>query len=72
LVVFTLAVDAVRDAWLLKSWLPMVSWQVFFSLGLFEFSLFVPKISKHIVERPAPAEAAARVGEVPGKPDSSA
>jgi len=70
-IIFTLAVDAVRDAWLLKSWLPMVSWQVFFSLGLFGFSLFLPRIMKHIVERPAQVEAAAWVGEVPGKPDSS-
>jgi uncharacterized membrane protein YdjX (TVP38/TMEM64 family) len=71
-IIFTLAVNAIREAWLLKSWQPMVSWQVLFSLGLFGFSLFLPRIMKSIVERPVQPQAAAWDGEVPGKPDSPA
>ncbi|HAA03392.1 MAG TPA: TVP38/TMEM64 family protein [Syntrophobacteraceae bacterium] len=70
-IIFTLAVNAIREAWLLKSWLPMASWQVLFAAGLFGFSLFLPRIMKNFVERPIQSEAAIWNGDVPGKPDSS-
>lgn len=51
--IFVLAVNAIREAWILWSWQPMLSWQILFSAGLFGFSLFLPRIMKSIVERPA-------------------
>jgi uncharacterized membrane protein YdjX (TVP38/TMEM64 family) len=51
--IFVLAVNAIREAWILWSWQPMLSWQILFSAGLFGFSLFLPRIMKSFVERPA-------------------
>lgn len=57
-IIFVLVTDALKEAWQAHSWQPMWSWQVFFSTGLFVFSLFIPRIMKHIVERPAQTKAA--------------
>ena len=50
-IIFVFFIDAVKEAWLAQSWQPMWSWQVLFSLGLFVFSLFLPRIVKHFIER---------------------
>ena len=42
--IFTFFVGTVRDVWASGQWRGLVSWKVFFSLGLFVFSFFIPKI----------------------------
>ncbi len=42
--IFTFFVGTVRDVWSSGQWEGLISWKVFFSLGLFVFSFFIPKI----------------------------
>src|SRR5208283_746955 len=42
--IFTFFVGTVRDVWASGQWRGLVNWKVFFSLALFVFSLFIPKI----------------------------
>ncbi|SPF47463.1 putative membrane protein [Syntrophobacter sp. SbD1] len=42
--IFAFFVGTVRDVWASGEWRGLVSWKVFFSLGLFAFSFFIPKI----------------------------
>ena len=42
--IFTFFVGTVRDVWASGEWRGLLSWKVFFSLGLFVFSFFIPKI----------------------------
>jgi len=46
--VFTFFIGTVRDVWASGEWSGLVSWKVFFSLGLFAFSFFIPKIIKRV------------------------
>jgi uncharacterized membrane protein YdjX (TVP38/TMEM64 family) len=46
--VFTFFIGTLRDVWISGQWAELVSWKVFFSLALFTFSLFIPKILKKI------------------------
>lgn len=42
--IFTFFVGTIKDVWASGQWANLLSWKVFFSLGLFVFSLFIPKI----------------------------
>ncbi|RJR46471.1 MAG: TVP38/TMEM64 family protein [Deltaproteobacteria bacterium] len=42
--IFTFFVGTVKEVWASGQWANLLTWQVFFSLGLFVFSLFIPKI----------------------------
>jgi uncharacterized membrane protein YdjX (TVP38/TMEM64 family) len=55
-IIFVFFIDAVKDAWQAQSWHPLWSWQVLLSFGLFVFSLFLPRIVKHFMERSAQPE----------------
>jgi uncharacterized membrane protein YdjX (TVP38/TMEM64 family) len=46
--IFTFFVGTVRDVWASGEWRGLVSWKVFFSVGLFVFSFFIPKIIKRV------------------------
>ena len=45
---FTFFVGTLKEVWASGDWGQLVSFQVFFSLGLFVFSFFIPKIIKKI------------------------
>ncbi len=42
--IFTFFVGTIKEVWASGQWLNLLTWKVFFSLGLFVFSLFIPKI----------------------------
>jgi uncharacterized membrane protein YdjX (TVP38/TMEM64 family) len=42
--IFTFFIGTVKKVWATGQWTNLISWQVFFSLALFVFSLFIPKI----------------------------
>jgi uncharacterized membrane protein YdjX (TVP38/TMEM64 family) len=42
--IFTFFVGTIKDVWSSGQWGGLLSWKVFFSLGLFVFSFFIPKI----------------------------
>jgi uncharacterized membrane protein YdjX (TVP38/TMEM64 family) len=42
--IFTFFIGTVKEVWVSGQWTNLISWQVFFSLALFVFSLFIPKI----------------------------
>ena len=42
--IFTFFVGTVKDVWVSGNWGELVSFKVFFSLGLFIFSFFIPKL----------------------------
>jgi uncharacterized membrane protein YdjX (TVP38/TMEM64 family) len=44
--VFTFFIGTLRDVWASGQWGDLISWKVFFSLALFAFSFFIPKILK--------------------------
>jgi uncharacterized membrane protein YdjX (TVP38/TMEM64 family) len=46
--IFTFFVGTVRDVWASGEWRGLVSWKVLFSLGLFAFSFFIPKIIERV------------------------
>ena len=46
--IFTFFIGTLRDVWITKNWVELLSFKVFFSIGLFVFSLFIPKIIKKI------------------------
>ena len=46
--IFTFFVGTIRDVWASGDWSGLLSVQVFFSIGLFVFSFFIPKIIKKI------------------------
>ena len=46
--IFTFFVGTVRDVWASGEWRGLLSWKVFFSLGLFAFSFFIPKIIERV------------------------
>jgi uncharacterized membrane protein YdjX (TVP38/TMEM64 family) len=46
--IFTFFIGTLKAVWVSKDWGQLISFQVFFSVGLFVFSLFIPKIIKRI------------------------
>ena len=42
--IFTFFVGTIKEVWGTGQWANLLTWKVFFSLGLFVFSLFIPKI----------------------------
>jgi uncharacterized membrane protein YdjX (TVP38/TMEM64 family) len=46
--IFTFFIGTVKGVWASGNWGELVSFKVFFSLGLFAFSFFIPKIIKKI------------------------
>ncbi|TKB11259.1 TVP38/TMEM64 family protein [Desulforhopalus sp. IMCC35007] len=44
--IFTFFVGTVKNIWVRGRWEELLSWQVFFSLSLFIFSFFIPKLLK--------------------------
>ena len=42
--IFTFFVGTIKEVWASGQWSNLLSWKVFFSLALFVFSLFIPKI----------------------------
>ena len=46
--IFTFFVGTLKEVWTSGNWAELISFKVFFSVGLFIFSLFIPKIIKKI------------------------
>ena len=46
--IFTFFVGTIKEVWASGNWAELISFKVFFSIGLFVFSFFIPKIIKHI------------------------
>jgi uncharacterized membrane protein YdjX (TVP38/TMEM64 family) len=46
--IFTFFVGTLKEVWVSENWAELISFKVFFSIGLFVFSLFIPKIIKKI------------------------
>lgn len=46
--IFTFFIGTLKDVWVSKDWAQLISFKVFFSVGLFIFSLFIPKIISKI------------------------
>ena len=46
--IFTFFVGTVKDVWASGQWEGLLSWKVYFSLGLFIFSFFIPKIVQRL------------------------
>jgi uncharacterized membrane protein YdjX (TVP38/TMEM64 family) len=44
--IFTFFVGTVREAWVSGNWGELLSFKAFFAVGLFIFSLFIPKVLK--------------------------
>jgi uncharacterized membrane protein YdjX (TVP38/TMEM64 family) len=56
--IFTFFIGTLKDVWVSGNWAELVSFKVFFSIGLFIFSFFIPKILKKVKgdEPPPPPE----------------
>ncbi|MBW1841059.1 MAG: TVP38/TMEM64 family protein [Deltaproteobacteria bacterium] len=50
--IFTLFIGTLKDVWASGNWGELISFKVFFSIGLFVFSFFIPKIIKKIKGEP--------------------
>ena len=48
--IFTFFIGTLKDAWASGNWAELISFKVFFSIALFIFSFFIPKIIKKIKE----------------------
>ena len=46
--IFTFFIGTVKEVWASGRWVELLSWKIFFSLGLFVFSFFIPKIVDRI------------------------
>jgi len=46
--IFTFFIGTLKDVWVSGNWGELISFKVFFSIGLFIFSFFIPKIIKRI------------------------
>ena len=46
--IFTFFIGTLKDVWVSGNWSELMSFKVFFSIGLFIFSFFIPKIIKKI------------------------
>lgn len=49
--VFTFFIGTLKDVWASGDWGQLLSFKVFFSVGLFVFSLFIPKIVKKLSKK---------------------
>lgn len=56
--IFTFFIGTLKEVWVSGNWAQLVSFKVFFSIGLFIFSFFIPKIIKKVKgdEPPPPPE----------------
>jgi len=52
--IFTFFIGTIKDVWVSGNWFELISFKVFFSIALFIFSFFIPKIIKKVKggERP--------------------
>jgi len=48
--IFTFFVGTIKEVWASGQWGNLLTWKIYFSLGLFVFSLFIPKIIKKLKE----------------------
>ena len=46
--IFTFFIGTLKEVWVSRDWAELISFNVFFSIGLFIFSFFIPKIIKKI------------------------
>jgi uncharacterized membrane protein YdjX (TVP38/TMEM64 family) len=46
--IFTFFIGTLKAVWVSGNWADLVSFKVFFSIGLFVFSFFIPKIIKKV------------------------
>ena len=46
--IFTFFIGTLKDVWVSGNWSELLSLKVFFSIGLFIFSFFIPKIIKKL------------------------
>ena len=46
--IFTFFIGTIKEVWVTGDWAQLISFKVFFSIGLFVFSFFIPKIIKKI------------------------
>ncbi len=46
--IFTFFIGTIKDVWASGNWGELISFKVFFSIGLFIFSFFIPKIIKKV------------------------
>jgi len=46
--IFTFFIGTLKDVWASGNWGELISFKVFFSIGLFTFSFFIPKIIKKV------------------------
>jgi uncharacterized membrane protein YdjX (TVP38/TMEM64 family) len=46
--IFTFFIGTLKEIWVSGNWAQLISFKVFFSIGLFIFSLFIPRIIKKI------------------------
>jgi uncharacterized membrane protein YdjX (TVP38/TMEM64 family) len=53
--IFTFFVGSVKEVWVSGNWGELISFKVFFSVALFAFSLFIPKIIKRFKREEDPA-----------------
>jgi uncharacterized membrane protein YdjX (TVP38/TMEM64 family) len=51
--IFTFFIGTLKDVWASGNWGELISFKVFFSIGLFVFSFFIPKIIKKIKKEEA-------------------
>jgi len=42
--IFTFFIGTIKEVWSSGQWGQLLTWKIFLSLGLFVFSLFIPKI----------------------------
>jgi uncharacterized membrane protein YdjX (TVP38/TMEM64 family) len=52
--IFTFFIGTLKEVWASGDWENLISFKVFFSIGLFIFSLFIPKIINKFRERNSP------------------
>jgi len=56
--IFTFFIGTVKEVWASGNWGELISFKVFFSVGLFIFSFFIPKIIKKIKGKETPEKEA--------------
>ena len=56
--IFTFFIGTVKEVWISGNWGELISFKVFFSVGLFAFSFFIPKIIKKIKREETPKKEA--------------
>jgi uncharacterized membrane protein YdjX (TVP38/TMEM64 family) len=52
--IFTFFIGTLKEVWASGNWGNLISFKVFFSVGLFAFSLFIPKVINKFRERNSP------------------